>query len=73
MDHCILGPVRTRFGGSVETLTITDSIVQGLPATSGTAFTAADVFDPHLLAQGLAAGDAAKGSPLIRCRRRCWP
>ena len=63
VDHCILGPVRTRFGGSVETLTITDSIVQGLPATSGTAFTLADVFDPHLLAQGLAAGDAGQGQP----------
>jgi len=63
VDRCILGPVRTRFGGSVETLTITDSIVQGLPATSGTAFTPADVFDPHLLAQGLAAGDAGQGQP----------
>ena len=41
VDHCILGPIRTRFGGSVETLTITDSIVQGLPATAGTA-----IFDP---------------------------
>ena len=43
VDHCVLGPVRTRSGGSVGTLTITDSIVQGLPATSGTAFTQADV------------------------------
>ena len=63
VDHCILGPVRTRSGGSVETLTITDSIVQGLPATSGTAFTAADVFDPVLLARGLAAGDEGAGQP----------
>ncbi|MGZ4649421.1 MAG: hypothetical protein ACXV3A_02625 [Kineosporiaceae bacterium] len=57
VDHCILGPVRTRFGGSVETLTITDSIVQGLPATTGPACTAADVFDPPLLARGLLAND----------------
>jgi hypothetical protein len=64
VDHCILGPVRTRFGGSVETLTITDSIVQGLPATSGTAFTTADIFDPLLLARGLAAGDEAPGHPV---------
>jgi hypothetical protein len=64
VDHCILGPVRTRFGGSVEALTITDSIVQDLPATSGTAFTAADVFDPVLLARGLAAGDDAPGHPV---------
>ena len=64
VDHCVLGPVRTRFGGAVETLTITDSIVQGLRATSGTAFTAADVFDPVLLARGLAAGDEASGHPV---------
>ena len=55
VDHCILGPVRTRFGGAVETLTITDSIVQGLPATSGTALTGADIFDPSLLATSLLA------------------
>ena len=53
VDHCILGPVRTRFGGSVEALTITDSIVQGLPATAGTDVTGADVFDPSLLVTGL--------------------
>ena len=53
VDHSILGPVRTRFGGSVETVTITDSIVQGLPATAGTSYTAADIFDPALLARGL--------------------
>jgi len=63
-DHCILGPVRTRFGGSVETLTITDSIVQGLRVASGTAFTAADIFDPALLARGLAAGDQGTGQPV---------
>jgi len=64
VDHCILGPVRTRFGGSLETVTVTDSIVQGLPATSGTAFTAADVFDPALLARGLAAGAGGAGRPV---------
>jgi hypothetical protein len=53
VDHCILGPVRTRFGGAVETLSITDSIIQGLPATAGPDFTDADVFDPSLLAAGL--------------------
>jgi hypothetical protein len=66
VDHCILGPVRTRFGGSVETLTITDSIVQGLPATVGTSYTPADVFDPALLARGLFADpqSAAAADPL---------
>jgi hypothetical protein len=53
VDHCILGPVRTRFGGAVEELTITDSIIQGLRATAGPAFTAPDIFDPSLLATGL--------------------
>jgi hypothetical protein len=64
VDHCILGPVRTRLGGSVQTLAISDSIVQGLPATDGTAFTAADIFDPALLARGLAAGDGSSGRPV---------
>ena len=57
VDHSILGPVRTRFGGSVETLAITDSIVQGLPATTGPGLTAADVFDPSSLAAGLLSAD----------------
>jgi hypothetical protein len=64
VDHCILGPVRTRLGGSVQTLAIADSIVQGLPATAGPAFTAADIFDPALLARGLAAGDEGSGRPV---------
>lgn len=64
IDHCVLGPVRTRSGGSVATLTIADSVVQGLPATSGTAFTAADVFDPALLARGLAAGRGTPADPV---------
>jgi hypothetical protein len=59
VDRSILGPIRTRLGGSIETLTISDSIVQGLPATAGTAYTQADVFDPLLLARGL-----LDGSPL---------
>jgi hypothetical protein len=57
VDHCILGPVRTRFGGAVETLTITDSIIQGLPATVGPDFIEADVFDPSLLATSLLSAD----------------
>jgi hypothetical protein len=57
IDRSVLGPVRTRYGGSVVTMTITDSIVQGLPATTGPAYTAADVFDPRLLTVGLTADD----------------
>jgi hypothetical protein len=55
IDHCVLGPVRTRLGGSVETLKICDSVVQGLPATAGPTYTSADIFDPELLARGLLA------------------
>jgi hypothetical protein len=57
VDHCILGPIRTRLGGSVETLTITDSIVQGIPASTGMT-----VFDPLLLAQGLLSGRSSQAS-----------
>jgi hypothetical protein len=57
VDHSILGPVRTRFGGSVETLAITDSMVQGLPATTGPGLATADVFDPSSLAAGLLSAD----------------
>jgi hypothetical protein len=57
VDHSIVGPVRTRFGGSVETLTITDSVVQGLPATTGAHFVSADVFDAPLLATSLLSAD----------------
>ncbi len=53
IDHCVLGPVRTRYGGAIETLTISDSIVQAIPTTTGSAYTAADVYDPVLLARGL--------------------
>jgi hypothetical protein len=45
IDHCVLGPVRTRNGGAVEAVSISDSIVQGIdPAGSGLT-----VFDPQLL------------------------
>jgi hypothetical protein len=56
LDHCVTGPIRTRFGGSIEDLTITDSIVQGIPATTGPDYTAADVYDPALLAAALRSG-----------------
>jgi hypothetical protein len=68
IDHCIAGPVRTRFGGSVETLIISDSIVQGLPATTGPTYTAADIFDPPLLARGLLAAE-----PLAEALLRAMP
>jgi len=45
IDRCILGPVRTREGGVVETIDASDSVVQGLPSTEGDVFAATDVFD----------------------------
>jgi hypothetical protein len=57
VDHCILGPIRTRLGGSVETLAVTDSILQGLPATAGPDFSAAAVFDPSMLVTSLLSAD----------------
>jgi hypothetical protein len=56
VDHSILGPIRTRLGGMVQTLTISDSIVQGLPESSGTV-----VYDPVMLAEGLLSGQATGG------------
>jgi hypothetical protein len=68
VDYSIIGPIRTRFGGSVETLTITNSIVQGLPVTTGSAYSAADIYDPRLLASGLLADD-----PLAAAIRAAMP
>jgi hypothetical protein len=73
IDHCIAGPVRTRFEGAVETLTITDSIVQGLPATTGTAVTATDVFDPSLLATSLLSADPLAAALLAAMPERSAP
>jgi hypothetical protein len=54
VDHCVLGPVRTRNGGAVETVTLSDSIVQGIaPSGAPTVLATADVYDPELLARGL--------------------
>ena len=55
IDHCVLGPVRTRNGGAVDSTSITDSVIQGLapqPSAAQT-LTAADVYDPELLAAAL--------------------
>jgi hypothetical protein len=58
IDHCVLGPVRTRNGGAVEQIAISDSLVQGIvPAGAGPSFAAADIYDPELLARGLQSAD----------------
>ncbi len=57
VEHCIVGPIRSRLGGSVQTVTISDSIVQGLPAGTGTV-----IFDPLALAHGLLSGFSSSGA-----------
>ena len=62
VSNCILGPVRTRGGGILQALTVTDSIIQGLPQSTAPQLTAADVFDSYLLARLLVArGDPVSG------------
>lgn len=61
VDRCVLGPIRTRLGGAVDAVTISDSVVQGLPGPP-----TLTVFDPLLLAEGLLAGrPAASGAPVF--------
>ena len=55
VSNCILGPVRTRAGGILQALSVTGSIIQGLPQSAGPELAAPDVFDPYLLARLLVA------------------
>jgi len=56
LDRCITGPVHTRNGGSVETLSANDSIIQGIRTSDPTQLlTADDIQDPVDLAQALLA------------------
>jgi hypothetical protein len=54
IDHCVLGPIRTRNGGAVERVTIADSVVQGLEPP-GEQLT---VSDAELLVRALGAASA---------------
>ena len=55
-DRCVLGPIRTRGAGFVETLSISNSIVQSIPTSAGPVIIPEDVKDPvrfeQLLQQG---------------------
>ncbi len=46
IDRCILGPIRTRAGGELETLTATNSIIQAIPTAEPGAQT--QTFGPDL-------------------------
>jgi hypothetical protein len=60
IDHCVLGPVRTRNGGAVDSMSISDSVIQGLAPQppAGQTLTTADVYDPELLAAALKSSSA---------------
>jgi hypothetical protein len=53
IDRCILGPIRTRAGGAVENMTITNSIVQAIATSDSPFFQVADLKDAIGLAIGL--------------------
>jgi hypothetical protein len=63
LDRCIMGPVRTRLGGSVAVLAVNDSILQGIPSGTLTQpLTAADIADPADLALALLDTGSGVGS-----------
>jgi hypothetical protein len=66
IDRCILSQVRTRNGGDIEALSITDSILQAIRTSGFGLLSVADLKDPTLLASRL--HDAGKpqyvGNPL---------
>jgi len=59
LDRCIAGPIHTRYGGSVETLSVANSVVQGIRTSDPTQpLTVADIQDPSDLALALRAPGA---------------
>ncbi len=54
LENCITGPIRTRNGGSMATLTATDSVIQSIPTHTGVATD--PIFDPADLAARLSLG-----------------
>jgi hypothetical protein len=50
VNRSLTGPIRTRAGGDIELLTVTDSIVQAIRVTSSALFTAADLENMKALA-----------------------
>jgi hypothetical protein len=55
-DRCVLGPLRTRASGVVETVCITNSILQAIVTSSGTAIAPQDVKDAARFEQRLQQG-----------------
>ncbi len=55
-DRCVLGPIRTRAAGKVETVSISNSIVQAISTSPATVIDADDVKDPMRIEQLLQQG-----------------
>jgi hypothetical protein len=55
-DRCVLGPIRTRGPGGVETVTITNSVLQAIPTSDVASIAMADVKDPLRFEQRLQQG-----------------
>jgi hypothetical protein len=53
IERSITGPIRTRNGGGVETLRVTDSILQSIPESDGGPLKIGDLNDPGLLVSRL--------------------
>ena len=60
VERCITGPIRTRNGGQVQSLTVTDSIIQAIPTARAPQFQVGDVKDP-----GLTQPSKANGTGLV--------
>ena len=61
IDHCVLGPIRTRNGGAVENATISDSIVQDSAPVPPEQNSLTEIYDPAVLAKALASADPVAG------------
>jgi hypothetical protein len=63
--RCILGPLRTRAGGTVETLTISETIVQAIPTNGNGPIAESEVKDLARLEAVLRAGDDPVAAELL--------
>jgi hypothetical protein len=68
IDRCVLGGVRTRNGGLVEAVTITNSILQAIPSRGDGLMTSADIKDPERLETRLAQAAEAQSTDLVANR-----
>jgi len=56
VDRCVLGPIRSRGAGNVETITISNSVVQGIRTADPGPLTSHEVKDPTRLLRALQLG-----------------